>query len=138
METESAGKLHIYRKENEKKVLIRTSDLQIGNNTVGRPSKEKPADIEIPNDDYMSRRHFIIDVYRDSRHNRLHYTLSDNHSRNGTFFYCEVSKSQHKLKTDDEVSVAKGDEIRAGKTYFRIESVEEPPAKDTGTKENIF
>ena len=121
----NGGKLLVFKKENGKKELVHSFDLRMGINTVGRPSKEKPSDIEISGDEYMSRRHFSIEVYSDSRYNWLRYSLSDNSSRNGTYFHCEDSQNHTKLRDGDEISIAKGDEIRAGKTYFQIAPIEE-------------
>ena len=121
----NGGRLLVFKKENGKKELVHSFDLRMGVNTIGRPSKEKPADIEISGDEYMSRQHFNIEVYSDSRYNWLCYSLSDNHSRNGTFFLCEDSRNQTKLRNGDAITITKGDEIRAGKTYFQIEPIGE-------------
>jgi pSer/pThr/pTyr-binding forkhead associated (FHA) protein len=128
---DNLGKLLIYKKVDGNKKQIDTFNLQLGINSIGRPSRKKSSNIEIPDDDYLSRRHFCIDVRFDSNHNLLRYILSDNQSRNGTYLRSIASANQNKLKTDDRIIITNEDEIRAGKTYFKIEPNAEPLTHDS-------
>ena len=135
MKSEDYGKLHTFSKNQEDKSMlpIASFSFQEGLNTVGRAAQVQKYTFEISGDQYMSRPHFTIEVRKDSL-GRVHYILFDNGSTNGTFINCRATKVQKKLTPQDRIKVDKGDQIKAGSTYFEIE----PPkiSKDSISKED--
>ncbi|MDR2586359.1 MAG: FHA domain-containing protein [Prevotellaceae bacterium] len=117
MTTDCYGKLHVGNKSQGR---IATFLLKIGENTIGRAAPEHQSQIEIQNDEYLSRVHFTIEVSSDA-FGRIHYTLFDNHSHNGTSFYCKKTKTKKQLQPLERINIVKGDQIKAGDTYFEIE-----------------
>jgi len=117
MDTEDFGKLHASNKTNGH---IATFTLKEGLNTVGRAVQEHKSSIEVFGDEYMGRLHFTIEVRKDS-FGRVHYILFDNNSTNGTLIKCKATKVLKKLEPEDRIKVDKGDQIKAGNTYFEIE-----------------
>jgi len=122
MYTNIFGKLHA---SNKKQGRIATFLLQEGVNTVGRAVQEHKSMIEIFDDEFLGRLHFSIEVNKDQL-GRIHYILFDNNSRNGTSFYCKETKTQKKLQPLDRIIIVKGDQIKAGNTYFEIEPPQQP------------
>lgn len=124
METEDFGKLHASNKVNGP---IDAFLLKEGANTVGRAVQEHRSMHEVFGDEYLGRLHFTIEVNKDQQ-GRIHYTLFDNDSLNGTLVSFQKTKVQKRLDSQDRVKVGKGDRIKAGNTYFEIEPPK--PTKD--------
>ena len=129
MESTDFGKLIA---SNKTKGHIASFSLCEGLNTVGRAVQEHKSSIELFGDEYMGRLHFSIDVCKDN-FGRVHYTLYDNNSTNGTFIKCIATKVQKRLGPEDRIKIEKGDQIKAGNTYFEIEppvTTKEPKKQD--------
>jgi len=124
---ESIGTLHVRKNKTE---YINSYELALSENSIGRPSKEKPSDIEIEGDNTLSRQHFIIHVSL-NENGTYKYVLRDN-SLNGTQIIS--GKKKKKLNNNEESLLHNGDVIRAGKNmYFELEipasDGEEPTGK---------
>ena len=137
MNTENFGKLHV---SNKSTGHIATFPLQEGANTVGRAVQEHKSMIEVFGDEYLGRLHFTIEVSSDQL-GRVHYTLFDNNSRNGTQFYCKETKILKKLIPLERIKVVKGDQIKAGNTYFEVEPPplkKDPKGQGDGQVDTVF
>ena len=96
-----------------------TYALKLGKQTIGRKSASRPCDIMIETtDEYMSRRHFIIEVITRSPGNYEYY-LSDNNAVNKTFIN---TKKLCEIKRGDEYILHDGDTIQAGRTKIVFKS----------------
>ena len=123
---ESIGKLHV--KKND--AIVSSFELKLGENIIGRPSKEKPSTIIIEGDDKLSRQHFIIQVNQ-NEDGTFKYLLRDNDSLNGTQ---RISgKKKKTLNDNEEIQLLNEDVIIAGeKLFFELEipsSEYEPPTE---------
>jgi hypothetical protein len=93
-------------------------DLKTGKNIIGRKSS---VSVDIPidtTDDYMSRRHCIIEVVKKLEGN-YDFLLSDYKALNGTFINGIAKK---RLKTEDIILLNDGDTVQLGMTkmVFRV------------------
>lgn len=99
------------------KILILDSErkhyLTEGKYTVGRISELKPSIIEISNDTFISRQHFII-IGKAVSKTKIEYSVKDNDSKNGTWV------NGIRLKSSEEIYLQHKDQLRAGNTSFEI------------------
>ena len=102
---ETAGTLNATKNNNEP---TRSFKLELGDNIIGRPSKEKPSTIEIEGDKKLSRQHFVIKVSKNEDETFL-YLLRDNHSLNGTEILS--GNKEKKLSGNEEIPLQNGDVI---------------------------
>jgi len=109
---ETAGTLYATKNNNEP---IRSFKLELGDNIIGRPSKEKPSTIEIEGDKKLSRQHFVIKVSK-NEDGIFMYLLRDNDSLNGTQILS--GKKKKKLSGNEEIRLQNGDVIKAGENIF--------------------
>lgn len=94
--------------------------LQIGKNTVGRYSMEKPADVRIETTDTaMSRRHCQVEVVRDERRGHYDFWVRDSDSPNGT--YHQSGGPPNLLNERDIVQLKAGESLLLGKTKVLLE-----------------
>lgn len=84
-----------------------------GEYSFGRSSDLKPPTIEVFNDTYISRKHFII-IGKAISKTKFEYRIKDNDSKNGTWL------NGARLKPSEEMYLQHNDEIRAGETRFSI------------------
>ena len=113
---ESIGILHVKRNNTE---IINSYKLELGKNTVGRNSPEKPSTIEIDDDTKLSRQHFIIKVTQ-NEDDTFNYLLQDNNSLNGTQIIS--GKKKRTLNNDEEIRLENKDIIKAGEKFlFELE-----------------
>lgn len=122
---ESIGTLHVKKNNTE---IINSYKLELGENIIGRPSKENPSTIEIDGDTKLSRQHFIIKVNKDED-GTFKYLLRDNNSTNGTQI---ISDEQNRtLINNEEIRLENKDVIKAGEKFlFELEiGVEQPTEK---------
>jgi len=123
---ETIGTLHV-RKNN--KDYINSYELELGENIIGRPSKEKPSTIEIKGDDEnISRQHFFITVSQ-NKDKTFKYMLRD-YSLNGTQIVS--GKKKKNLSKNEEFLLHNGDIINVGKnTFLELEISTVEPEKPT-------
>ncbi|WP_288427471.1 FHA domain-containing protein [uncultured Spirosoma sp.] len=105
---------------NDEQTTTQTFTLQLGTNTVGRQSQQRPAThMIITHDEYMSRPHCTIDV-RIGRSGQLEYILRDGAlvsgnwkpSLNGTY----LNGKEPRLSQYDQLFLDDGDTIQIGET----------------------
>jgi hypothetical protein len=130
---EFIGKLHV--KKNG--AIVNSFTLELGENIIGRPSKEKPSTIEIKgngklrDDGKLSRQHFIINVNQ-NEDGTLKFLLRDNNSLNGT--QVMSGKKRKTLSANENFQLLHKDVIKAGEKFlFELEipnsECEEPTGK---------
>lgn len=90
-----------------------TFGLKVGVNVVGRDDNEKPSDIAIKDDKYMSRRSVEIDVI--PKESGLLYKLRVKNATN------PVLHNGERLYEEESVYLNYGDTIKLGQTLFRFE-----------------
>lgn len=102
-----------------------TYDLYEGDNIIGRPDGPHQIDVRIEDDDYVSRTHACIQIYKDYLH-RFRYELHDNgaHARgrastNGTY----INGIEERLTKDSSVFLCDGDTIQVGTTKLVFKSI---------------
>ena len=102
----------LVRKNN--KEYVNFYELELGENSIGRPSKEKPSTIMIEGDDKLSRQHFFIKVSL-NEDDTFKHILRDNYSKNGTWIISGNERIE--LRDNEEFRLQDGDIIRAGKNF---------------------
>lgn len=100
------------------KCTLRSYELPVGRNTVGRAHPTSSASVQIATEDQsISRVHSIIEVVKTTAGN-LRCIISNAKNKNGTYINGE------KLDFDDEICLNDGDIIKMSRSEFRLEITE--------------
>lgn len=90
-----------------------TCELHLGNNVIGRIAKSGTADIQITNDEYMSRRHVQIDVVE--KNDSIEHHLVEINSKNIVYL------NDKPIERGDILILKFGDKMTLGKTDIYLE-----------------
>ena len=118
----------------DEKTSQQTLSLKQGKQIVGRTSEEadKKADLMIDTEDeYMSRKHFIINVELNAS-GGFDYYLSDNISKNKTFLMTDLKTKE--LNKGDKYTLQDGDVIQAGQTNIVFKTIHHVKNKKEATQ----
>ncbi len=100
-----------------------TYSLELGSNLVGRLSGIYKNDVGIDTQDaYLGRQHFVIDVVI-NKFGYCDYIISDYKSKNGTSVIFAANNMKKVLTPSDKVYLKNGDIISAGKTIFKLRTL---------------
>jgi pSer/pThr/pTyr-binding forkhead associated (FHA) protein len=128
MNTKQPGELKALNKDNKEIACI---NLYIGENKIGRSSKDKSGELALSDDAFLGREHFIIHITEDEK-KRIRFYLQDNHSKNGTFLKDNKKDIRKKLNQYDYLELSDNDVILGGETCFIIKkNTENSDAADT-------
>lgn len=123
---------------NDEHTATQTFALQLGTNTVGRQSQQRPAThMVITHDEYMSRPHCTVEV-RIGRSGQLEYILRDGAlvdeqwkpSLNGTY----LNGKEPRLNQYDQLFLDDGDTIQIGETKLVLKAGNLTTSQQQATK----
>jgi pSer/pThr/pTyr-binding forkhead associated (FHA) protein len=117
MTNKAIGYLRVFNKEKEEIAFI---ELQLGNNMLGRLYEDENGKLEVIEDSFLSRKHFVIETEKD-QYNRIRFFLRDNISTNTTWLKYNKKGTVKKLENNDLLELSDGDTILGGETYFTLE-----------------
>jgi pSer/pThr/pTyr-binding forkhead associated (FHA) protein len=134
MNTKISGELKALNKANKEIACI---NLYIGENKIGRSSKDKAGELALSDDAFLGREHFIINITEDEK-KRIRFYLQDNHSKNGTFLKDNKKDIRKKLNQHDYLELSENDVILGGETCFIIrKNIEESDSDNTARSTKI-